>query len=43
MQDLRSELQGETSGNFKEALAALCYAPDEYDASEIKRAIKVSQ
>ncbi|ELU00440.1 hypothetical protein CAPTEDRAFT_158666 [Capitella teleta] len=38
--DLKEELKGETSGDFKECLKALCLAPDEYDASEIKRAIK---
>ena len=34
-------MEGETSGNFKEGLGALSWAPDEYDASEIKRAVKV--
>ena len=38
--DLRDELAGETSGNFKRALKALCLGAAEYDASEVKRAIK---
>ncbi|KAK2142740.1 hypothetical protein LSH36_919g01024 [Paralvinella palmiformis] len=38
--DLREELKGETSGDFKEVLKSLCMTPDEYDASEIKRAVK---
>ena len=40
--DLRDELAGETSGNFKRALKALCLAACDYDAYEINRAVKVS-
>ena len=41
LQNLRDELKGETSGNFKELLAALCLGAAEYDAYEINKAIKV--
>ena len=37
---MRDELAGETSGNFKRALKALCLGAPEYDAYEINRAIK---
>ncbi len=40
-QNLREELKGETSGNFKELLAALCLGAVEYDVYEVNRAIKV--
>ena len=42
VQDLSKELEGENSGNFKELLKALCLSPPAYDASEVNRAIKVS-
>jgi len=40
-QDLSGELESELSGNFRSCAKALCLPPDVYDASEIKRAIKV--
>ena len=40
-QDLRKELDGETSGNFCEALLALCMSAPDYDASEVRKAVKV--
>jgi len=40
-QDLSEELESELSGNFRSCAKALCLSPDVYDASEIKRAIKV--
>ena len=38
--DLIKEIDGETSGNFQDTLKALLMAPAEYDAYQLKKAIK---
>jgi hypothetical protein len=35
------ELKSETSGNFKTVLEALCLSAAEFDASQLKKAMKV--
>ncbi|KAL3316600.1 Annexin A6 [Cichlidogyrus casuarinus] len=38
--DLIKEFKSELSGNFFKVIEALCWAPDEYDAHELHRAMK---
>ena len=40
-QDLLNDLKSELSANFEDALIALLMKSEEYDAYEIKRAIRV--
>ena len=37
------ELSGETSGNFKQSLEAMGQLPADYDANELRKAMKVSR
>jgi len=40
-QDLISELKSELSGNFEQVILALFMTPSEYDAQELRSAMKV--
>jgi len=42
LQDLISELKSELSGRFEKAILALFMTPPEYDAQELRSAMKVS-
>ncbi len=35
------ELKSELSGNFKDAILGLCLSPIDFDASELRKAMKV--
>ncbi|CAL8091805.1 unnamed protein product [Calicophoron daubneyi] len=38
--DLKSELKSELSGHFKDTMLALCLSPVDYDATELRKAMK---
>ena len=40
-QDLKKELHGEISGSFRVAILGLCQTPAEFDANELRKAMKV--
>ena len=40
-QDLKKELHGEISGSFRLAILGLCQTPAEFDANELRKAMKV--
>jgi len=42
VQDLISELKSELSGHFEQVILALLMTPSEYDAYELRSAMKVS-
>lgn len=41
-QDLVKEFKSELSGDFWKVVRGLCFAPPEFDASELKNAVKVT-
>ena len=40
--DLKKELHGELSGNFRDVILGLCLSPVEFDAEQLRKAMKVS-
>ena len=39
--DLKKELHGELSGNFRDVILGLCLSPTEFDAEQLRKAMKV--
>ena len=40
-QDLKKELRSEISGNFRDAILGLCQTSPEFDANQLRKAMKV--
>ncbi len=42
VQDLAADLEDKLSGDFRDCCKALCLAPEDYDASQVYKAVKVT-